>query len=428
MTHVPPPWPPAQPPGATGQFPFQPGAYAPHPAPHPSAPSSAPPPGPGPGGPQGRPPRTFGTVAGKVLAYLINPKGAAQRALKPQNRLAPPDPRIDQLGLIRTLIGMAVVVWVAVKYDSVEGDKVFSEAILHVTISVVVAMVAVPLCALAFVLLSHDNVRRETRRAMRYPMTSMAWFLGAGGILAAVAASGLVEAKPDHPAMWVLLLLGLAGFIWTGFFAIFAFFLVPRHLFAAADGHLLMPSLLAPTLSWAVAAVDFASPGNNRVPAVVAIVVTLGGPVTITALSVWEAKRVRELYGVTFRGGPWPARVPAHAVQAAQQRAQRQASRAAVVTGFASGGLLGWLPRQVARAASGSWAAPTGGSGGGMAGYQPGYVGVRPFPHVAHVVGVLFTCGFWSLGYLTSYLRWKRRNAAALRNHGGAPGGGPGWY
>ncbi|WP_436771536.1 hypothetical protein [Yinghuangia sp. YIM S09857] len=384
-------------------------------------------------GPPARPPRTFGGVARKVLSYLLNPKGAAQRALKPQNRLAPPDPRIDQISLIRTLIGMAVVVWVGVKYDSVEGDKIVSEAVLHITVSVVVAMVAVPLCALAFVLLSHDNVRRETRRAMRYPMMSMAWFLGAGGLLAAVTATGLVQARPDNPGLWVLLLLGLAGFIWTGFFAIFAFFLVPRHLFAAADGHLLMPSLLAPTLSWAVAAVDLASPGNNRVPTVIAMVVTLGAPVTITALSVWEAKRVRDLYGVTFRGGPQPARIPAHAVAAAQQRAQRQASQAAMVNGLASRGLFGWLPGLIARAGtvpSASWSGPH--TGGGTAtGYQPAATGVRPFPHVAHVVGVLFTCGLWTFGYLGSYLRWKRRSAAAARRQAygaGGAGAGQGWY
>lgn len=367
----------------------------------------------GPGGPV-RPPRTFGSVAGKVFLYAINPKGAAQRALKAQNRLAPPDPRIEHVRLVRTLLGMAVVVWVALKYDSVKAEKVFNEAILHVTISVVVAVLAVPLCALAFVVLSHDNVRRETRRAMRYPMLSMGWFLGAGGVLAAVTASGLVTARPDHPAMWVVLLIGLAGFIWTGFFAIFAFFLVPRHLFAAADGHLLMPSLLAPTLSWAVAAVDLASPGNDRVPAVVSIIVTLGGPVTITLMSVWEAKRVRELYGVSFRGGPQPARIPAHVVQAP--------APAAAPTG---GGITGWLPRQVASA---SWSGPLGGGGtGGVTGYggyggQTGYA-VRPFNHVPHVIAVLVLCGMWLPGYLISYLRWKSRSAAAARASGGT-----GWY
>ncbi|MCF2529820.1 hypothetical protein [Yinghuangia soli] len=323
-------------------------------------------------------------MAGTVLAYVLNPKKAAHRVLKPQERLAPSDPRIEQVRLIRTLLGMAVVVWVALKYDSVESERIVSEAIMHITVSVIVATLAVPLCALAFVLLAHDNVRRETRRVMRYPMVSMGWFLGAAGVFVGAMAGGLVDLKPSHPALWILYLLGLAAFIWTGLFVAIAFFLVPRYLFASADGHLLMPSLLAPTLSWAVAITDLVSPGNNRVPALVAVIVTLGAPVTITAMSVWEAKRVRELYGVTFRGGPQPRRTPIPAQQTP---------------------LLGTaVPGQVANA---SWSAGIGGTLGTFGAARTG----RRFPHVRHIIATVLTSGFWAVGYLILYLRWRNRGS-----------------
>ncbi|WP_436791076.1 hypothetical protein [Yinghuangia sp. YIM S10712] len=383
MSHVPPPWQPAPPPQQTGQFPHQPSGFPPYGG------------GPAAGGGQfvPAPPRPPRAPLFWRFVQVINPSSAAKAALKAQNRLAPPDPRIEHVRLIRTLLGMGVVAWVALKYDSVEAEKIFSEAIMHVTISVVVAVVAVPLTALILVLLTEPAKRRETRRSMRYPMKSMGAFIGAGAVLTTLALVGVVEMRPGG-ALMVLVVLGWIALIWCGFFAITAFFMVPRHLFAAADGHLLMPCLLAPTLSWAVAAVDLAAPGHNRVPAVVAAIVTLGAPVTITAMSVWEAKRVRLLYGVTFRSGSQPTRLPP----------------TAAATAGAS-----WVPPQVANAST-----ALGGNLGGhtMGGGQPGYV-ARPFPHTVHVIGVLLSCGMWTVGYLISYAVWKKRQAAAVP----APGG-----
>lgn len=326
------------------------------------------------------PPRPRASLIRRVWRW-VNPASAAKAALQAQNRLAPPDAKIERVRLIRTLLGMSVVGWVALKYDSVEADKVFSEAIVHVTISVVVAVLAVPITALALVLLTESAKRRETRRSMRYPMKSMGAFIGAGAALSGLALAGVVEMRPGG-ALMILVVLGWFALIWCGFFAITAFFMVPRHLFAAADGHLLMPCLLAPTLSWAIAVVDLASPGNERVPAVVAAIVTLGAPVSITAMSVWEAKRVKELYGVTFRSGSQPLRFPMPPAPAAP-----------------ASGAGSWVPNQAATA---SWS---------TAGGQHHYV-ARPFPHTPHVVGLLLTCGFWSVGYLIAYLLWRKRQAA----------------
>ncbi|UGQ12932.1 hypothetical protein LO772_04745 [Yinghuangia sp. ASG 101] len=370
MSHVPPPWQPAPPPPYAGQFPAQPGGFPP--------PASGQPTWAGQFGAPPQPPRRPLIV--RVWRW-INPASAAKVALQAQNRLAPPDPKIERVRLIRTLLGMAVVGWVALKYDSVEADEVFSQAILHVTISVMVAVLAVPITALALVLLTDSAKRRETRRSMRYPMKSMGAFIGAGATLAALTFAGIVEMRPGG-ALMVLVVLGWLLLIWCGFFAITAFFMVPRHLFAAADGHLLMPCLLAPTLSWAIAVVDLASPGDERVPAVVAAIVTLGAPVSITAMSVWEAKRVKELYGVTFRSGSQPIRFPAPPAPAAP------------ATGAGS-----WLPNQAVNA---SWS---------TAGGQHTYV-ARPFPHTVHVIALLLSCGMWSVGYLIAYLLWRRRQAA----------------
>ncbi|NUU20550.1 MAG: hypothetical protein HOV68_03385 [Streptomycetaceae bacterium] len=409
MTHAPPPWQPNPPSGPPGQFPPPAGGF----------PTTTGIPGQGgPGYPPTAAPPAYGAPAygapaygapaygqpvynplpppsrtRRVLGLMVNPKKAAQLALRPQNRLAPPDPKIEQVRLIRTLIGMAVVGWVALKYDSVQWERIFTEAMVHVTVSVVVAVIAVPVTALALVLLTEDAKRRETRRSMRAPMKSMGLFIGAGVVFAGCAAAAQLGIPRNGP--WIaLLVVGGYAVIWTGVFATLAFFMVPRHLFAAADGHLLMPSLLAPTLSWAVAAVDLASPGNNRVPEVVAAIVTLGAPVSITAMSVWEAKRTKELYGVSFRGGTQPTRQPAPPP---------------VPPG--GGGVFG-------RMVSGMSANPSDGYGYHHGGTGFGYPPRQPFPHWVHVLGVVFTCGFWALGYLIAYLRWKRRNPARQ----------PGWY
>jgi hypothetical protein len=96
---------------------------------------------------------------------------------------------------------------------------------------------------------------------------------------------------------------------------------VTRHLFAAIDGHPLLPALLAIWLAWTLVLNDIVfNLGNNWVPLSGAMVnndavpdnlkAALGilGATTITVLALWEISRIGKWNGINFRSGPFSPR------------------------------------------------------------------------------------------------------------------------
>ncbi|MGW7364669.1 hypothetical protein ACWGI8_14865 [Streptomyces sp. NPDC054841] len=71
--------------------------------------------------------------------------------------------------------------------------------------------------------------------------------------------------------------------------------------FRTADVHELLPALLSPLLVWSLFALQLFDDADVAAPPEVLYTFLLGGPLSVTALSVWEARRLRSRYGVTLR-------------------------------------------------------------------------------------------------------------------------------
>ncbi|MEH0555709.1 hypothetical protein [Streptomyces sp. B21-101] len=71
--------------------------------------------------------------------------------------------------------------------------------------------------------------------------------------------------------------------------------------FRVGDVHDLLPALISPFLVWALFALSYSDGPEVAAPPLVRLAFLLGGPLSVTALSAWEIRRLRLRYGVTMR-------------------------------------------------------------------------------------------------------------------------------
>jgi hypothetical protein len=71
--------------------------------------------------------------------------------------------------------------------------------------------------------------------------------------------------------------------------------------FQASHVHQLLPALLSPLLVWSLFAFQLFNGPDVAAPPEVLYTFMLGGPLTVTALSVWEVRRLRSRHGITLR-------------------------------------------------------------------------------------------------------------------------------
>jgi hypothetical protein len=225
---------------------------------------------------------------------------------------------LERVRAVRSWLGLGVLVWIAVTYGGT-GDAAQGWMVGFVA-SVLVAIIACPIAVAVMVAVTRSEVRAETRRSLMLPLRSLGLFvLVSAGTLGGLSAFAYgYNRLGDQGTVWVVVLTAVAlGVIWWVLrFWFIAVRAIPQHLFRAVDGHPLLPPVIAPWLAWCGALVDLGDDGGKgALPTSVRLVGTLGGPITITVLALWEVRRVRGRYGVTFRGGPQPTRVPMSPMQ-----------------------------------------------------------------------------------------------------------------
>jgi hypothetical protein len=101
----------------------------------------------------------------------------------------------------------------------------------------------------------------------------------------------------------------LAGLVLylTGWWVLVTFVLgivlVGRHWFNAVDGHPLLAPLIGAWMTWLMAGTGLLIDGADGLSGRTLLLVNLGGPVTVTMLSIVEILWLRHR-GITFRSGP----------------------------------------------------------------------------------------------------------------------------
>ncbi|WP_233521890.1 hypothetical protein [Streptomyces triticagri] len=217
------------------------------------------------------------------------------------------DRTVDRVQGIRTVLGAAATVFLILAYN-VDPNR-WEDAALggaaQLIIAPVVLIIAAPLVIIGFIRYAPPHVRPQLRSRLRAPLKAVGWYVLTlvviGGILVATAQT--VNAD-DGKSLWeyALVIASLVVIVWGFPFFFLASLYSARTAFNSAQVHPMLPPVLTMTLVWVFAAFSVIGDGGMPPgPPLVQFCSVLGGPLSVTAVSLWELRRMKTRFGVVLR-------------------------------------------------------------------------------------------------------------------------------
>lgn len=216
------------------------------------------------------------------------------------------DRTVDRVQVARTVLGAAATLALILVYG-VEADRwenAAADGIGNLIIAPVLLICAGPLVILGFIHYAPAQVRPLLRSRLRAPLKAVGWYLLTvlviGGVMYGTAQLAIDERK-DWVAV-VVALVATAVILWGFPFFFLASLYSARSAFNTAHVHPMLPPVVTAVLVWVLAAFNLAYSGMPEGPPAVQFCSLLGGPVSVTAVSLWEMRRMRTRFGVAVRG------------------------------------------------------------------------------------------------------------------------------
>ena len=250
------------------------------------------------------------------LRSIPNPFAVATTMTAPSRPDRIEDPVVSALQWARTALGLVETVRLLMAYPLAEGHQQFvmgklEDLMIGSGLTLAVGMVAVT----AFIVGARSPLGRLYASRLLGPLTAVgAIALGAGvSWLMVKMLKGEIISTADfsyHGILYGLLIMllfligGLVCVLVLVFAILFTLIALIHGLnscFRLADVHELLPALISPLLVWSLFALGLFDAPDVAAPPVVLWTFLLGGPLSVTALSVWEVRRLRGRYGITLR-------------------------------------------------------------------------------------------------------------------------------
>lgn len=238
------------------------------------------------------------------------------------------DPVISWLQRARTVLGLLATVWLVMAYPLRKGREEFVlDKLGNLAIGCAILLSAGAVGVTLFIIAARAPLGGVYARRLVGPLTVIgAIALGIGLCwLMVLALRGEIISESEMAryditfglfgetaGKGITALVGLAllvgGTIGCAVVLIFSIFITLLVTFRAlnscfrtADVHELLPALLSPLLVWSLFALSLGDTPDVAAPPAVLYSFLLGGPLTVTVLSVWEIRRLRRRYGITLR-------------------------------------------------------------------------------------------------------------------------------
>lgn len=227
---------------------------------------------------------------------------------------------VERLQKGRTWAGLGATAWLLTSYPLAEGRLDFAlSKLLDLAVGFAVLCVTGLLAVTAFIAAARPPLRRVYLRRLRAPGAALRHMLvgavlcGGSGKLVAQLLRGKVF--PWHwvhsygvlatvvaflPFLMLLIVCAMLALMGAGAVLITAWYALAS-CFRLGDVHELLPALISPALVWSLFVLGLFDDPDVAAPPLVFYLFTLGGPVSVTALSVWELRRLRTRYGMTMR-------------------------------------------------------------------------------------------------------------------------------
>jgi hypothetical protein len=242
---------------------------------------------------------------------LLNPFLAGRQVCKPSRPDRVEDPAVRRIQLLRTFIGLAAVVWITVSFQLASDAKSLGyQRLDQVVTSAVVLAVTFPVVVGVFIAATRPSNRRLYFRRALKPFGALLALCCAVLYLVLVTSEkltgGPMGQMPEVPTtadyMWLLYQVFLALLcLWAMVFVVYGAAVTVVHVFRTTDVHEVLPPIIAIVLVWELGIMDLFSDAYTGVPATARAAMVLGGPLSVTAVSLWELRRLKTRHNLTLR-------------------------------------------------------------------------------------------------------------------------------
>ncbi|WP_189108146.1 hypothetical protein [Streptomyces camponoticapitis] len=252
------------------------------------------------GGNWGRPPAPRMTFFG-----LFNPFGVGRRVFKPSRPDRVQDPVVRRIQVIRTVVGLAVVTWTLLSYDVVaDADAVIDDRMGQAQTTFILLLASFPLVVAGFVAAARPPNRRVLLGRVGKPAAALVVMLAIFTVPRLLTANGYDpndHLKADLTGL-LTVLMAFWFLLWLCPFVLYGLVQSLVHVFRTADIHETVPPVMTILLVWELALVDAVRGAYESAPFGARLALTLGAPLAVTAVAMWELRRLRTRHGVTVRG------------------------------------------------------------------------------------------------------------------------------
>ncbi|MFF3013662.1 hypothetical protein [Streptomyces sp. NPDC057939] len=240
----------------------------------------------------------------------------------------PPDERpedkvISAMRMGRTVLGIVAAIWIVVAYPLSDGREEFVLGkLVELGLSCGVLMAGTFVGIAAFLIAGTPDRRRVFARRLSGPALStlslavgpaVIWLSlatlkgdlvdepGLVAFFSSIFGRGIICSLLSLLVLVIGALLAVVLLVASILYTIVAAYVCVSTCFRASSVHQLLPALLSPLLVWALFAFQLFTGPDVAAPPEVLYTFLLGGPLTVTALSVWEVRRLRARHGITLR-------------------------------------------------------------------------------------------------------------------------------
>ncbi|WP_314247158.1 hypothetical protein [Streptomyces sp. DSM 40907] len=223
----------------------------------------------------------------------------------------------------RTVLGLAAAVWLLVAYPlSSGGEEFVLGKLVELALACGVLVVGSLIGITVFLVASTPARRRDFAERLRRPL-SAALLLVSGplvmwlsfttlkgdlisggdlkGFFSAITGPGFISSALALIVLAVGWIAAVIVLICSIPYTLVSCYACVFTCLRVADVHQLLPALLSPLLVWSLFAFQVLGGSDIAAPAEVLYPFMLGGPLSVTALSVWEVRRLRSHHGITLR-------------------------------------------------------------------------------------------------------------------------------
>ncbi|GAA1890184.1 hypothetical protein GCM10009837_10350 [Streptomyces durmitorensis] len=293
-----------QPQGGGDPHPYgppQPGPYAPpQPGPYPPQPYPYPP----------QPVRRRRSGLGLLFVSPLIPviRSARRRAEAIFNqpgagRVA--DRLVTRVQLGRAIAGAIASLLLVYTYGADDGwSGVANDGVVKLILAPLLLIFTGPLVVFGFIRYAPAEQRRVLRSRLRAPLKAVGWYVGILVGVVLVLAGSAVVLKQNYGTLvnGLIALALLIGLVWLLPFLLFASAYAARYAFNTSNVHAALPAALTVVLVWELMLCSVALEGGLPYgPPAAQWCAVLGGPVSVTAVALWELHRMRTRHGVRIR-------------------------------------------------------------------------------------------------------------------------------